>query len=148
MKLITNEILAEVTRRIVNKLDPDEVILFGSYAWGTPHKDSDLDLCVILPDDIPDFNRIEWGVRALNALDDMTVDVDVLIKTRSDVDTFKIVPASLTRKIVEEGKLLYGQGKTRTGEVLAQKSSARFERCSEIGERPPGYSHLQRFACL
>ncbi len=124
MKLITNEILAEVTRRIVNKLDPDEVILFGSYAWGTPHKDSDLDLCVILPDDIPDFNRIEWGVRALNALDDMTVDVDVLIKTRSDVDTFKIVPASLTRKIVKEGKLLYGEGKMRIGEVLAQKSTA------------------------
>lgn len=122
MQPITDEVIALVTRRIVAELDPEEIILFGSYAWGTPHKYSDLDLCVIVPDGISDFNRIEWGVRALNALNDLMVDVDVLIKTRSDVDTFKTVPASLTRKIVESGKLLYGQGKARTDTILATES--------------------------
>lgn len=124
MKPITEEAIAEATRRLVEELDPEEIILFGSYAWGTPHKYSDLDLCVIIPDGIPGFNRIEWGVRGLNTLNDLNVDVDVLIKTRSDVETFKTVPASLTRKIVEEGKLLYGQGKARISTVLAQESSA------------------------
>lgn len=95
MKPITEEAIALVTRRIVTELDPEEIILFGSYAWGTPHKYSDLDLCVIVPDGIPGFNRIEWGVRAVNALNDLNVDVDVLIKTRSDVDTFKTVPSTL-----------------------------------------------------
>ncbi|MBR8839488.1 MAG: nucleotidyltransferase domain-containing protein [Stigonema ocellatum SAG 48.90 = DSM 106950] len=121
---ITDEVIAEVTRRLVAELNPSEIILFGSYAWGTPNKYSDLDLCVILPDGIPGFDRIEWGVRALNALDDLMVDVDVVVKTRSDVETFKTVPASLTRKIVEEGKLLYGQGKTYAGAILAQKSTS------------------------
>ena len=46
------------------------------------------------------------------------VDVDVLIKTRLDVETFKTVTASLTRKIVEEGKLLYGQSKAHFGTEL------------------------------
>lgn len=101
------------------ELDPEEIILFGSYAWGIPHKYSDLDLCVIVPDGIVGFNRIEWGVRALNALNELNVDVDVLIKTRSDVETFKTVPASLTRKIVEQGKLLYEQGKASSGQILA-----------------------------
>jgi uncharacterized protein len=33
------------------------------------------------------------------------------------------VPASLTRKILEKGKLLYGQGKAHASTVLAEKSS-------------------------
>ncbi len=123
MKPITDEVIAKVTHRIVAELDPEEVILFGSYAWGTPHKYSDIDVCVIVVDGIPGFDRVEWGVRALNALDDLMVDVDVLVTTRSVINTFKTVPASLQRKIVEEGKLLYGQGKTYVGKILAQESS-------------------------
>jgi len=122
MTPITNELIAEIIRRLVASLDPEEIILFGSYAWGIPHQYSDIDLCIILPDAIPGFDRIEWGVRALNALDDLMVDVDVLIKTRLDVETFKTVPASLTRKIVEQGNLLYGQGKAYTGSILVEKS--------------------------
>ncbi len=38
MEPITNELNEEGTRRIVTELDPEEIILFGSYAWGTPHK--------------------------------------------------------------------------------------------------------------
>lgn len=117
MTPITNELLAEITRRLVTSLNPEEIILFGSYAWGTPHQYSDLDLCVIVPDGIPGFDRIEWGVRAINALEDLLVDVDVLIKTKTDVEIFKSVPASLTRKIVEQGKLLYGQGKAYVGSI-------------------------------
>jgi len=62
IKPITNEVIAEVTHHIVAELDPEEVILFGSYAWGTPHKYSDLDICVIVADGIPGFDRVEWGI--------------------------------------------------------------------------------------
>lgn len=118
MKFITNTIITEITQRIVNEVNPEEIILFGSYAWGNPDKYSDLDLCVIVPDNIPQFDRIEWGVRILNAVNDLMIDVDIVIKTRSDVETFKTVPASLTKKIIEQGKLLYGQGKTYTSTIL------------------------------
>ena len=122
MKSITDKVIAEATRRIVAELDPEEIILFGSYAWGKPHKYSDLDLCVIVPDGIPGFNRIEWGVRALNALNDLMIDADILVTTRSVINTFKTVPASLQRKIVEEGKLIYGQGQICTSKILVEKS--------------------------
>lgn len=114
--------IAEIIRRLVELLNPEEIILFGSYAWGMPHQYSDLDLYIIVSNDIPNFDRIEWGVQAINALDDLMIDVDILIKTRNDVETFKNVPASLTRKILTEGKLLYGQGKTHSDPVLAEKS--------------------------
>ncbi|MDR0935826.1 MAG: nucleotidyltransferase domain-containing protein [Oscillospiraceae bacterium] len=32
--------------------DTEAIYLFGSYAYGTPHKDSDLDICVIVPDSV------------------------------------------------------------------------------------------------
>lgn len=124
MNPITNETIEQVTRRIVAELNPEEIILFGSYAWGKPHKYSDIDLCVIVPDGIPEFNRIEWGVRALNAINDLMVDVDVMVTTRSVIDMFKTVPASLQRKIVEEGKLLYAKSKNRPSEILVEQSSA------------------------
>lgn len=38
-----------LTQRIVEEFDPDKIILFGSHAYGTPHRDSDVDLLVILP---------------------------------------------------------------------------------------------------
>ncbi|MBW4505011.1 MAG: nucleotidyltransferase domain-containing protein [Scytonematopsis contorta HA4267-MV1] len=120
---ITNSLIAEVTRRLVAELNPEEIILFGSYAWGTPNKYSDIDLCVIVPDGIPGFDRIEWGVRGLNALDDLMIDADVLIKTRSDVETFKLVTASLTKKIIEQGRLTYCSVHQNTADCVPEQST-------------------------
>ncbi|PIZ76602.1 hypothetical protein COY05_00675 [Candidatus Peregrinibacteria bacterium CG_4_10_14_0_2_um_filter_38_24] len=36
-----------VTQRIVENYDPEKIILFGSYAWGKPNKDSDFDIFVV-----------------------------------------------------------------------------------------------------
>src|ERR687888_364046 len=45
---VTQEVLAEIVRRIVAALHPDKIILFGSYVYGTPSGDSDVDLLIIL----------------------------------------------------------------------------------------------------
>ncbi len=39
--------LKRITKNIVKQYKPDKIILFGSYAWGTPHEDSDVDLFII-----------------------------------------------------------------------------------------------------
>ena len=36
----------EIVERL-KPLDPDKIILFGSYAYGTPNEDSDIDLCIV-----------------------------------------------------------------------------------------------------
>jgi len=48
MKTVSNELLADITRRLVAEFQPEEVILFGSQAWGIPNEDSDVDLLVIV----------------------------------------------------------------------------------------------------
>jgi predicted nucleotidyltransferase len=36
-------------RQIAERFHPDKIILFGSYAYGQPHPESDVDLLVIMP---------------------------------------------------------------------------------------------------
>lgn len=120
MKTFTPEIIREITDRIVAELEPEEIILFGSYAWGTPSKYSDLDLFVIVSDSIPGFNRIEWGVRAGRSLDGLMVDVDIWVTTRFHVEQWREVSGALERKIVQEGKVLYARGKTQASAAVGR----------------------------
>ena len=45
---VTEELLRQITQRIVEEFTPEKVILFGSHAWGKPHRDSDVDLLVMM----------------------------------------------------------------------------------------------------
>ena len=49
-------------REVAEKFRPEKIILFGSYAYGTPHAESDVDLMVIMPcrNAIDQAVRIEW----------------------------------------------------------------------------------------
>ena len=49
MKTIESDLLNETVERLKTEFQPDEIYLFGSHAWGTPHEDSDIDLMVIVP---------------------------------------------------------------------------------------------------
>ncbi len=44
---ITEDLLHEMTRRIVEAFEPEKIILFGSYAYGQPEFHSDIDLLVV-----------------------------------------------------------------------------------------------------
>src|SRR5438270_13742616 len=55
---VTETLLTGITQRIVEKFQPYKVILFGSYAYGTPDLDSDVDLLVVMDSDEPMAQRI------------------------------------------------------------------------------------------
>ena len=50
---VTEALLAGITQRIVEKFQPYKVVLFGSYAYGAPDLDSDVDLLVVMDSDEP-----------------------------------------------------------------------------------------------
>ncbi|MFM5987359.1 MAG: nucleotidyltransferase domain-containing protein, partial [Sphaerospermopsis kisseleviana] len=50
VKKIPRDLLDDITQRLVSALNPEQVILFGSYAYGEPTEDSDVDLLVIISD--------------------------------------------------------------------------------------------------
>ncbi len=103
--MVDQYVLAEISRRIVDKLHPDEVILFGSHAWGTPTEDSDVDLLVIVPDS--DETPHRRAVRAHRALRGLAVPCDILVRTRAEVARVSPVRSSLLYRALTEGRRLH-----------------------------------------
>jgi hypothetical protein len=100
-------VIAEATRRLVEEFQPEQVWLFGSYAWGDPTEDSDLDLMVVLnQSDERSLARMQRAHRCLRRLG---MPKDVVVDTRAEFDRFKDVKSSLTYKIIHEGRLLHGE---------------------------------------
>lgn len=106
MTVISSSLRKEIVRRLVNEFQPEAVYLFGSYAWGKPDEESDLDILVILPESAE--SPIQLATRAQRSLRGVRAGVDVLVKTRNEFEQFRPVKASLEAKIASQGKLLYG----------------------------------------
>ncbi len=106
MTVDVETLLPEMTRRLVAEFDPCQIYLFGSYAWGQPNEDSDVDLFVIVPGS--DESRRDREVRARHCLRDLRIAKDILVKTQAEVDWASRVYASLESEILECGVKLYG----------------------------------------
>lgn len=106
MKTISKELLREVTQRLVAEFEPEQVILFGSHAWGTPDADSDIDLLVITTES--QERPAQRAARAYRSLRGLMVPTDIMVKTRAEVDRYRHVRASLENEAIEHGKVLYG----------------------------------------
>jgi predicted nucleotidyltransferase len=107
MTAISSILRKEVIRRLVDEFHPERIYLFGSYAWGKPNADSDMDLLVIIEKSRE--KPIQRAVRAQRSLRGVKVPVDVLVKTRKEFERYLPVKASLEAQIAREGKLLYGR---------------------------------------
>jgi predicted nucleotidyltransferase len=92
---------------IVETVPVEQILLFGSYAYGDPHQDSDLDLYVVLKDDAH-MREIDAGLQIRFAIDrKKSMPVDVIVKKQSDFQERKNNP-TMERKIASEGILIYG----------------------------------------
>ena len=107
MEKVSAELLHEMVARLVEEFDPEQIILFGSHAWGTPNADSDVDLFVIVSES--QESPIQRMLRAYTALEGMGVPKDILVKTRAEVDFFSPVYASLEAEVLERGVVLYNK---------------------------------------
>jgi predicted nucleotidyltransferase len=101
-----SELLAEITRRIRSASDPQQIVLFGSYARGEHGPDSDLDLLVIV--DHAESTRAET-TRIYQALADLTVPIDVVVVRRAYVERYGDLVGTVVRPALHEGKVLYAR---------------------------------------
>ncbi len=108
MKALNADLLQTATQRLVAEFQPEEIYLFGSHAWGTPSEDSDVDLMVIVPSS--DERPIRRMQRAHRCLRGIGFAKDVLVNTRAEFDRYRHLSASLSHKIFQEGRKLYGAG--------------------------------------
>jgi predicted nucleotidyltransferase len=105
MVQVSVTLLDQMVQRLATTLHPQQVYLFGSYAYGTPHTHSDLDFLVVVPDGAGDPDDLALAGR--RALLDFPVSVDIVIYTRSQMDKWSPVRCSLPNTVVNKGKRLY-----------------------------------------
>lgn len=98
--------LEKLKEIIINTLPIEQIYLFGSYAYGNPQKDSDLDLFIVLKDEVQ-LRDIEAAIKIRLAIADyQTMPLDLIVTKKSQYLERKIAP-TLERKIAREGILLY-----------------------------------------
>lgn len=103
--MITQETIEEVKNRLIKVYDPLAIYLFGSYAWGSPTEDSDLDFLIVIEES--DEKRHKRGKPGFEALWGLCISKDIMVYTKHELESRSIDPTSLVHKILKDGKLLY-----------------------------------------
>ena len=105
--MITQEQINEIVEVIVKKFKPKKIILFGSYAAGTPTEGSDLDLLIIKDSDVP--SRLQnRAVRKM--LYGLRVPVDVIVKTTKEFEMYKDIIGTIMYPANKFGRVVYESG--------------------------------------
>ena len=97
-------------RQIAKRFQPDKIILFGSYAYGTPNADSDVDLLVIMPAD----NQLSKAGR-IRAVFPAPFAMDLIVRTPKNLGWRLEEGESFHTEIVSKGKILYEKSDTGVG---------------------------------
>ncbi len=124
---------------IAEEFQPDKIILFGSYAYGTPHEDSDVDLLVVMParNQHDQAVQILWRLAAPFRL-------DLIVRTPKEMAWRLEEGESFLTTIVTQGKVLYEKDDARGPSGPAHGRFTVPSRCSgtansrwPVNQRPP-----------
>jgi predicted nucleotidyltransferase len=117
---IPARVIRRYARAIAEEFQPDRIILFGSYAYGTPHEDSDVDLLVVIPARDPHAQavRILWRLAAPFPL-------DLIIRTPKEMKWCLQEGESFLTTIVSQGKVLYEKDHEGVGQKGRRRLPAR-----------------------
>lgn len=102
--MISNQVLDEIARRIVENFHPEKIILFGSQARGTADSHSDVDILVISA--IKEKRR-KLMVDMRSVLNELEYAFDLIILTREEFERDRKIPGTVGRYASKEGKVIY-----------------------------------------
>lgn len=108
MEPVTEELLDRMVRLIVNAVDPEKVILFGSRSRGNATPASDVDLVVIEARPFDETrSRLREEARLYKALARVRVRKDILVYSAADVEYWKDSLNYVLARALREGRVLY-----------------------------------------
>ena len=110
--MISREKITGIAKKIAENFNPEKIILFGSYAWGKPDKDSDLDLFVIMESTERPIKRAASLRRVLK---DRYVPMDILVRTPDELKHRLNIGDPFIRKILRDGQVIYARDSAGMG---------------------------------
>ena len=100
---IPQEAIDDVVNQIATQFEPKQIILFGSYAYGQPRPESDVDLLVVMDTPLKEWEQ-RWKIRqALN----YNFGLDLVVRTPTTLAQRLQWGDFFLREITEKGKMVY-----------------------------------------
>lgn len=107
---IPMRVIRRYARAVAERFQPDQIILFGSYAYGTPHADSDVDLLVVMPA----YRQGSMAYKICLALH-APFPMDLIVRTPDELRRRLADGDLFHTEIVSRGKILYEKRDARVG---------------------------------
>ena len=101
--LIEIDSIQQLAAQIVREFQPERVILFGSYAYGTPSPDSDVDLLIVMPCEGKETRKAIEILHTINP----KIPVDLLVRTPEHLRQRLAWNDFFLQEVVEKGRVLY-----------------------------------------
>jgi uncharacterized protein len=102
---IPMRVIRRFARQVAERFHPDKIVLFGSYAYGTPHSESDVDLLVIMPT----RNALDQAIR-IDLAFERSFSVDLHVRTPHQIRQGLKDPDDrdwFLYEVMTKGKVLY-----------------------------------------
>jgi uncharacterized protein len=101
--MIAQEQIHDISERIARQFAPDQIILFGSYAYGSPNEGSDVDLLVVLPSEGKPYRKAAEIAAAVHE----GFPLDILARRPDDIARRYREADPLVRDALDRGRVLH-----------------------------------------
>ena len=96
--------LKNIVDKIINNFNPDKIIIFGSYAYGHPTVDSDMDIMIVMDTDEKPHKR---AVSVRKVLKGIGIPKDIIVKTPEEFERFKDIVGTIVYPAAHKGRIIY-----------------------------------------
>lgn len=102
---LSKEITDSMVMRLTEEVQPTRIFLFGSHARGAAHATSDVDICLVVPDDLED--TYSKTVRAYRSLRGFPFAKDILVRHEKRFNERSQWVGSIESQVQKEGVVIY-----------------------------------------
>jgi len=98
--------IKKITKQIVENYHPEKIILFGSYAWGKPNENSDVDLFIVKK---TNKRKTDRHLEVDKILSDRNIPLDILVYTPQEIKNRMLLEDFFVKNIIQQGKTIYAR---------------------------------------
>jgi uncharacterized protein len=124
-------VIRKFVRQVAERFHPDKIILFGSYAYGKPDVDSDVDILVVMPG----RNELDQAARISIEIDP-PFPLDIIVRTPKNMSWRLKEGDSFLCEIMQRGKVLYEKADNGMGKQSRRGLSRRRTHGSRVAAAP------------